>query len=66
MRFTGELARNRYAGTVVHTLIPPQKVFDLAEVLASRMRLLTEDRLWMGAHMRRGDCKCLYFLLKQP
>ncbi|KAH9065732.1 hypothetical protein EDB87DRAFT_1592884, partial [Lactarius vividus] len=55
MRFTGALARNRYANTVVHSLIPPQKVFDLAEVLASRMRLLTEDRLWMGAHMRRGD-----------
>ncbi|KAI9444791.1 hypothetical protein H4582DRAFT_2108601 [Lactarius indigo] len=55
MRFTGALARNRYATTVVHSLIPPQKVFDLAEVLASRMRILTEDRLWMGAHMRRGD-----------
>ncbi|KAH9081639.1 hypothetical protein EDB83DRAFT_2539219 [Lactarius deliciosus] len=55
LRFTGALARNRYANTVVHSLIPPQKVFDLAEVLANRMRLLTEDRLWMGAHMRRGD-----------
>ncbi|KAH9178702.1 hypothetical protein EDB89DRAFT_2063636 [Lactarius sanguifluus] len=55
MRFTGALARNRYANTVVHSLIPPQKVFDLAEVLANRMRHLTEDRLWMGAHMRRGD-----------
>ena len=57
MRFTGELARNRYASTVVHSLIPPQKVFDLAEVLSSRMRSRTEGRLWMGAHMRRGDCK---------
>ncbi|KAH8991460.1 hypothetical protein EDB86DRAFT_1605981 [Lactarius hatsudake] len=55
MRFTEELGRNRYAGTVVHSLIPPQKIFDLAEVLSSRMRQRTEDRSWMGAHMRRGD-----------
>ena len=45
MRFTEELARNRYTSAVVHTLIPPQKIFDLAEVLASPMRLLTENRL---------------------
>ncbi|KAI9450389.1 hypothetical protein BJY52DRAFT_179566 [Lactarius psammicola] len=55
MRFTEEQGRNRYASTVVHSLIPPQKVFDLAEVLSSRMRSRTEGRLWMGAHMRRGD-----------
>ncbi len=57
MRFTTELARDRYASTVLHSLIPPDKVFDLAEVLSSRMRQRTEGRLWMGAHMRRGDCK---------
>ena len=61
MRFTGHLARNRYASMVLYTLIPPQKVFDLAEVLASRMRVLTEGRMWMGAHMRRGDCKHRFF-----
>jgi len=55
MRFTEELARNQYANMVLHTLIPPQKVYDLAEVLASRMLLITEGRQWMGAHMRRGD-----------
>ncbi|KAI9439114.1 hypothetical protein H4582DRAFT_1813373 [Lactarius indigo] len=55
MRFTEELRRNRYASTVVHSLIPPQKVLDLAEVLSSRMHLRTEGRMWMGAHMRRGD-----------
>ena len=61
MRFTEAPARNRYATMVVHSLIPPQMVFDLAEALAARMRLITEDRLWMGAHMRRGDCKYLFF-----
>ena len=62
MRFTEELARNQYANMVVHTLKPPQKVYDLAEVLASRMRLITEGRQWMGAHMRRGDCTSPSFL----
>ena len=56
MVFTEEIARKRYASKVVYSLIPPQKILDLAEVLSSRMRLLTEGRMWMGAHMRRGDC----------
>ncbi|KAI9450463.1 hypothetical protein BJY52DRAFT_176517 [Lactarius psammicola] len=55
MLFTEELGRSRFASTVLHSLVPPQKVFDLAEVLSSRMRLRTEGRMWMGAHMRRGD-----------
>ena len=57
MVFTENKARKRYASMVVHALIPPQKVFDLAEVLASRMLLRTEGRMWMAAHMRRKDCK---------
>ena len=57
MRFTEDLSRKRFASKVSHSLIPPQHVFDLVEVLSSRMRLLTEGRMWMGAHMRRGDCK---------
>ncbi|KAH8993698.1 hypothetical protein EDB92DRAFT_1979327 [Lactarius akahatsu] len=55
MRFTEELGRHRYVGTVMHSLIQQQKVFDLAEVLSSRMRQRTGGRMWMGAHMRRGD-----------
>lgn len=56
MRFTEDLSRKRYVSTVVHSLIPPQKVFDLAEIVSSRMRVRTEGRSWMGAHVRRGDC----------
>ncbi|KAF8274078.1 hypothetical protein EI94DRAFT_1776054 [Lactarius quietus] len=55
MRFTEAQSRNQYASMVVYTLIPTQKIYDLAEVLASRMRLITKGRQWMGAHMRRGD-----------
>jgi hypothetical protein len=61
MLFTEEPSRKRYASKVVHSLIPPQPVFDLAEVLSSRMLELTEGRMWMGAHIRRGDCKYPYF-----
>jgi|HubBroStandDraft_3_1064219.scaffolds.fasta_scaffold1044293_1 hypothetical protein len=60
MRFTEDLSRKRFTSKVVHSFIPPQKVFDLAKVLSSRMRLLTEGRMWMAAHMRRGDCKYLF------
>ncbi|KAI0308222.1 hypothetical protein B0F90DRAFT_1807467 [Multifurca ochricompacta] len=35
--------------------IPPYNVLDLAAVLADRMRQMVGGRLWMGAHMRRGD-----------
>ena len=59
MLFTEDMARKRYARKVAHSLIPPQKILDLAEVLSSRMRLFTEGRMWMGTHMRRGDCKYL-------
>jgi hypothetical protein len=60
MRFTGPRARTNYASMVVHGIVPPRWVFELGEILASRMREVTEGRLWMGAHMRRGDCE--YFL----
>ncbi|KAH8993725.1 hypothetical protein EDB92DRAFT_376405 [Lactarius akahatsu] len=55
MMFTEDLQRKRFASSVVHSLIPPQKVLDLAEVLSLRMRQRTGGRMWMGAHMRRGD-----------
>ena len=57
MRFTEDLARDRYASLVLHSLIPPQKILDLADVLSTRMHERTQGRLWMGAHMRRGDCE---------
>jgi hypothetical protein len=58
MRFTTEAARARFASTVLYSNVPPEPFLDLGKVLASRMRELTGGRLWMGAHMRRGDCEC--------
>ena len=56
LRSTEELSRKKFASTVVHSIISTQNIFALAEVVASRMRQLSEGRLWMGAHIRRGDC----------
>jgi hypothetical protein len=56
MRFTEDISRKRYVSTAVHSLIPPQNLLDLAEVLSARMRLRTDGRLWRGAHIRRRDC----------
>ncbi|KAI0003694.1 hypothetical protein BJV74DRAFT_876058 [Russula compacta] len=55
MRFTQDSSRARFASMVVHTLSFPPNVLALAEILAARMRELNDGRLWMGAHMRRGD-----------
>jgi len=62
MHFTTVLARARFASSVVHYNIPPKAILELGEVLAGRMRELNDNRLWMGAHMRRGDCElcCSY------
>jgi len=55
MRFTEVSARVEYANMVVHDIRFPPKVFALADALAARMRTRNGGRLWMGAHMRRGD-----------
>ncbi|KAI0275081.1 hypothetical protein BC834DRAFT_965522 [Gloeopeniophorella convolvens] len=55
MRFTTKPARGNFASMVLRDFAPPQRVLDLANLLSARMRALTGGRLWMGAHMRRGD-----------
>jgi hypothetical protein len=64
MRFHGGCSAQeicKQGGALTH---PATEVLDLAEVLSSRMRLRTEGRMWMGAHMRRTDCK--YHQSEQP
>jgi hypothetical protein len=57
MRFTEDRARFKYASMAVQAFIQPQPILSLAEILATRMRQLNGGRLWMGAHIRRGDCE---------
>jgi hypothetical protein len=54
MRFTEDQSR---ASMVVYELRLPPPVLALGEILATRMRQLSGGRLWMGVHMRRGNCK---------
>ena len=57
MRFTDVGARQEYAGMAIHAILQPQQILALGESLATRMRQLNGGRLWMGAHVRRGDCE---------
>ncbi|KIJ45168.1 hypothetical protein M422DRAFT_207427 [Sphaerobolus stellatus SS14] len=55
LRFTTAAARDEFANSVLHTLIPIPPVRDLTDKIAMRMRELCDGRMWMSAHMRRGD-----------
>ena len=57
MRFTEDRPRFNFASTVIHAFVQPQPILALADILAVRMRQLNGGRLWMGAHIRRGDCE---------
>jgi hypothetical protein len=57
MRFTEDQARTKYASMIVHAFVQPQPILALGEILAARVRQLNGGRLWMGAHIRRGDCE---------
>ncbi len=57
MRFTEDRARVKYMSMAIHSFVQPQPILALAEILAARMHQLNDGRLWMGAHMRRGDCE---------
>ncbi|KIM22748.1 hypothetical protein M408DRAFT_28494 [Serendipita vermifera MAFF 305830] len=55
VRFTTPEARDRFARTVLHDVIPPPKVKELALRIIKRMNDLNKNHLWLAGHMRRGD-----------
>jgi hypothetical protein len=57
MRFTEDRARANYASMILHAIVQTQPILALGEILAARMRQLNGGRLWMGTHIRRGDCE---------
>jgi hypothetical protein len=57
LRFTAPEARTELQDRVLHYTVPVDGIYALAEQLAARMRSFVDGRLWMGAQMRRGDCK---------
>lgn len=64
LRFMSTESRERFAKTVLHDLRAPEKVRGLAARIVQRMAEAVEGRQWMGAHMRRGDCKIFLCLMQ--
>jgi hypothetical protein len=42
---------------VLHRMHPIPSIRALAERVNEKMYALNQGRMWMGGHMRRGDCK---------
>ncbi|EGO23366.1 hypothetical protein SERLADRAFT_469217 [Serpula lacrymans var. lacrymans S7.9] len=55
LRFTTPEGRDRFSRLVLYEMRAIDKVLELATSLGNRMTELNGGRMWMGAHMRRGD-----------
>ncbi|KAG2120080.1 hypothetical protein BD769DRAFT_1629580 [Suillus cothurnatus] len=56
LKFTTLESRERYTQTVLYDFRLTDDVIELAGQLSTRMVEKASGRMWMGAHMRRGDC----------
>jgi len=56
LHFTTPANRDMFSRVVLYHLRATQKVYELAATLAARMKEKTGGRMWLAAHMRRGDC----------
>lgn len=57
LRFTEASARDEFTAIVLNGVVHPQAFDVIADEVAERMFQMNDGRIWMGAHMRRGDCK---------
>lgn len=55
MRFTTRFALNDYLHLVLHDIRQIDAIISLADLMVQRLYDLVGGRLWMAAHMRRGD-----------
>ncbi|KAF7984551.1 hypothetical protein HWV62_13747 [Athelia sp. TMB] len=55
LRFTSAASRDVFTNLVLHSISATKNVHDLADKLAERMYKMSNGRMWMSAHMRRGD-----------
>lgn len=53
----------RYSQTVLYDMQLIDGIRALAARISDRMYALNDGRLWMAAHMRRGDCKHVSVLI---
>ncbi|KAF9228706.1 hypothetical protein BS17DRAFT_772382 [Gyrodon lividus] len=55
LRFTSTAARDVFAQLVLFQIHPTDRVKELSASMDQHIRELVGGRMWMGAHMRRGD-----------
>ncbi|KIK18769.1 hypothetical protein PISMIDRAFT_683952, partial [Pisolithus microcarpus 441] len=53
--FTSTAGRDVFARLVLYEIAHTDSVKELADTMSDRMRDIAGGRMWMGAHMRRGD-----------
>lgn len=56
LRFTSSHNQDNFSRLVLHQMRPTDKILNLGSRLHERMSERNGGRMWMGAHMRRGDC----------
>ncbi|KAF7984549.1 hypothetical protein HWV62_13743 [Athelia sp. TMB] len=55
LRFTTPENRDVFSQLVLYHIRPTHKVYELAAKIAARMKAMNGGRMWLSAHMRRGD-----------
>ncbi|KAG6331977.1 hypothetical protein ID866_7110 [Astraeus odoratus] len=63
--FTSTPARDVFARLVLYDMTHTNRVKQLAEAMDNRMRELVGGRMWMGAHMRRGDFVRYHWVMQE-
>lgn len=56
LRFTSTYNRDIFSRLVLYEMLHTDRVLDLANLFHERMSKRNGGRMWMAAHMRRGDC----------
>ncbi|KAG1744265.1 hypothetical protein EDB19DRAFT_1632903 [Suillus lakei] len=64
LKFTTHESRERYTQTVLYDFRLTDNVIELADQLSNRMVEKASGRMWMGAHMRRGDFATLKWTME--
>ncbi|KAL4065231.1 hypothetical protein J3A83DRAFT_4360512 [Scleroderma citrinum] len=63
--FTSTPARDLFARLVLYDMTHTDRVKELAETMNTRMRELVGGRMWMSAHMRRGDFVRYHWVMQE-
>lgn len=64
LKFSTLESRERYTQTVLYDFRLTDNVVELADILSNRMVEKAGGRMWMGAHMRRGDFATLNWTME--